>query len=90
MNAELNPWERVRILKARLKALNTNTSMIIEDRVKEIRKAEKALTLATRDLEQEERERDKRNRASKPIPSEAELAQAKWDAAMEQAGRRRI
>lgn len=78
MEAELTAYERCRILRARLKALNTNTSMIIDDRLREIRRAEKALMLATRDLEQEDRVRDKANRASKPIPSEAELAAQRW------------
>lgn len=78
MESELPAYERVRILRARLKALNTNTSAHIEDRVGEIRRAEKALMLAQRDLEQEDRVRDKQTRASKPLPSENDRAAKLW------------
>lgn len=78
MESELSPNERCALLRKRLRALNTNTSMEIEDRLGEIRRAEKALMLATRDLEQEERVRNKLNRASKPLESESARAASAW------------
>lgn len=82
MNAELPAHERCKILRQRLKALNTNTSIDIEDRIGEIRRAEKALMLAQRDLEQESRHLDKVSRAVKPIPSEADRAATAWKRGM--------
>lgn len=78
MAPELSAFERCKILRQRLRALNINTSMEMDDRLGEIRRAEKALILATRDLEQEERVRNKLNRASKPLESESARAARAW------------
>lgn len=85
MNAELDASTRIRILRKRLSALNQNTDMDIEIRLKEIRRAEQALHLATRDLERENRHLDKVSRAVKPITSPQQL----WDRGMEREGVRR-
>ena len=82
MNAELPAADRCRILRQRLKALNQNTAMDIEDRIGEIRRAEKALMLAQRDLEAESRHLDKVSRAVKPLPSEADRAATAWQRGM--------
>lgn len=89
MESELSPADRCRILEKRIKALKTTQSIDLETRIIELRRAEKALKVAERDLAAESRIRDKVNRATKPIPTEAETAAAAWEAAMTSAGKSR-
>ena len=85
METKLSASTRVQILTKRIEALKHNSDILMEvdERVAEIRRAEKALIVAYRDLDNENRLRDKIGRASKPI----ETAEQKFAKAMQRAGK---
>lgn len=85
MDQKLAPHERVRVLTRRIEALKTNTSieMTTEERVSEIRRAEKALAAAYRDKAEQRRMDNKISHAGRTV----ETAEQKFAKAMHRAGK---